>query len=69
MLLAFLGFSGEQTDILGHVCGFAAGLCLGVLAAALARIRVPTFPFQFAAALLAALSLALAWAFAIGSGF
>jgi membrane associated rhomboid family serine protease len=66
MLLAFLGFSGEQTDILGHVCGFAAGLCIGVLIAPVERARVQTFPFQFAAALLSALSIALAWIFAIG---
>jgi membrane associated rhomboid family serine protease len=31
MLLAILGFSGEQTDILAHVFGFAAGAAGGLL--------------------------------------
>lgn len=31
MLLAFLGFSGENTDILGHVLGFASGVGVGWL--------------------------------------
>jgi rhomboid protease GluP len=66
MLLAFLGFSGEQTDILGHVCGFAAGLCIGALIAPVERARVQTFALQFAAALLSALSITLAWIFAVG---
>jgi rhomboid protease GluP len=29
MLLAFLGFSGENTDILGHVLGFGSGIVAG----------------------------------------
>ena len=32
-LLAFLGFSGENTDILAHVLGFASGIAVGLLLA------------------------------------
>lgn len=32
-LLAFLGFSGENTDVLAHVLGFASGLAAGLLLA------------------------------------
>jgi rhomboid protease GluP len=66
MLLSFLGFSGEQTDILGHVCGFAAGLCSGVLIARFPRSRVESFSLQFAVAILSALSMALVWILAVG---
>jgi rhomboid protease GluP len=39
MLLAYLGFGGERTDIGGHIAGFAAGTALGVgLACAGARV-------------------------------
>jgi membrane associated rhomboid family serine protease len=37
MLLAILGFSGEQTDILAHVFGFAAGVAGGLLLVRLDR--------------------------------
>ncbi|MCB1376958.1 MAG: rhomboid family intramembrane serine protease [Alphaproteobacteria bacterium] len=37
MLLAFLGFGGEQTDVLAHVFGFASGLVLGFALATLDR--------------------------------
>jgi membrane associated rhomboid family serine protease len=37
MLLAILGFSGEQTDILAHIFGFAAGLAEGLLLSRLNR--------------------------------
>jgi rhomboid protease GluP len=40
MLLAYLGFGGERTDIGGHVAGFAAGAALGV-GLAYAGDRVP----------------------------
>jgi membrane associated rhomboid family serine protease len=65
MLLAYLGFGGERTDIGGHVAGFAAGTALGV-GLACAGDRVP----QAASAQwifgIAALALfALAWLLAL----
>ena len=38
MLLAFLGFGGEQTDVLAHVFGFGSGLIIGFALAALDRL-------------------------------
>lgn len=43
MLLAYLGFGGERTNIGGHVAGFAAGTLLGG-GAAWAGNRVPQAP-------------------------
>jgi membrane associated rhomboid family serine protease len=40
MLLAFLGFSGERTDVLAHVMGFALGSVMGLAMAGLGR-RLP----------------------------
>jgi rhomboid protease GluP len=40
MLLAYLGFGGERTDIGGHVAGFASGTALG-LGLAYGGSRVP----------------------------
>jgi membrane associated rhomboid family serine protease len=33
VLLGLLGTSGERTDVLGHCCGMAVGLVLGLLCA------------------------------------
>lgn len=40
MLLAFLGFGGEDTDVLAHVLGFAAGGVIGLGLARLPRQRM-----------------------------
>jgi membrane associated rhomboid family serine protease len=61
LLLAYLGFAGERTDVGAHVAGFAVG---GLLGLALGRWgdRVPRGPgAQLGYGLLAAGILALAW--------
>ena len=65
MLLAYLGFGGERTDIGGHVAGFAAGTALGV-GLACAGDRVPqgaSAQWIFGIAALAV--FALAWLLAL----
>lgn len=67
MLLAFLGFGGERTDIGAHIAGFlvggAAGVALGYVP--LDRLRKPGV--QRVCAALACGLFALAWAVAVTS--
>jgi membrane associated rhomboid family serine protease len=68
LLLVFLGFGGERTDVGAHVAGFAVG---GLLGLALSRLghRVPQGPrAQWCYGGAAVALVALAWALAIGSG-
>ena len=62
-LLGFLG-SSKRADLAGHLCGFAAGLLLGLLAARLPRLRSRAAQ----AALLGAAALVplIAWQLALG---
>jgi rhomboid protease GluP len=65
MLLAYLGFGGERTDIGGHIAGFAAGTALGV-GLAYAGERVPQGAIAQWLFGIAALALfALAWLLAL----
>ena len=65
MLLAFLGFGGERTDVGGHVAGFVAGGALGfALAHAGDRLPQGARAQQIYGALACAL-FALAWLFAL----
>jgi rhomboid protease GluP len=65
MLLAYLGFGGERTDIGGHVAGFAVGAALGV-GLAYAGNRVPQgVSAQWAFGIAALVLLALAWLLAL----
>ena len=65
MLLAYLGFGGERTDIGGHVAGFAAGTALG-FGLAYAGDRVPQGASDQWIFGIAALALfALAWLLAL----
>jgi membrane associated rhomboid family serine protease len=65
VLLGWLGSAGEDTDLIGHVAGFAVGVALGVLAALPAAQRIlPRLP-QWIAGAVALASLATAWAFAL----
>jgi membrane associated rhomboid family serine protease len=65
MLLAFLGFGGERTDIGAHVTGFAIGVAAG-LALARAGRRLPHGPWaQRVWGALALALLALAWLMAL----
>jgi len=65
-LLAFLGFSGERTDILAHILGFAAGIGVGWL---VGRRPLEAWPndraMQWTTGAIAAGVLALAWLAAI----
>ena len=64
--VALLGFLGSSTraDLAGHLCGFAAGLGLGLVIARLPRLRNQAV--QAALALGAALVPVLAWLVALG---
>ncbi len=64
--LALLGFLGSSTraDLAGHLCGFAAGLLLGLLLSRLPRLR--SRPGQAALAGSAALVPVFAWLLALG---
>jgi hypothetical protein len=65
MLLAYMGFGGERTDIGGHVAGFVAGCALGV-GLAWAATRVPQGKAAQRAYGASALGLiALAWLLAL----
>jgi len=66
-LLAYTGVGGENTDVLGHFMGFAAGVTLGVLAATfdVRRLRVSGQCLAGSAALGL---IALAWVLAIRTG-
>ena len=65
MLLAFLGFSGERTDILAHVLGFAMGLAGGLGLGRFERNWAADLVFQFKCGAFAIGSIVLAWAVAI----
>jgi rhomboid protease GluP len=68
MLLALLGFSGEQTDILAHVFGFLAGACAGALLGWLERPWSQGWMAQLNSALGAGAIVVLAWVWAILAG-
>lgn len=63
-LLAFTGSGGENTDVVAHLAGFAAGAAAGVMQA---RWRVPRGPrAQWIAGISAVAVVAAAWWCAIG---
>jgi len=64
-LLAFLGMSGEQTDILAHVAGFAAGCLFGLAFGALEARRLLAPWHRHALGIAAALLFCLAWTLAL----
>jgi membrane associated rhomboid family serine protease len=65
MLLVLLGVSGERTDILAHLFGFLAGLCLGIILFLLnsgqQTVRKPQLPAAAAAFSL----IGIAWVLAV----
>jgi rhomboid protease GluP len=67
MLLALLGFSEGQTDILAHVFGFVSGVCTGALLAWCDRRWPEDRPLQLKSAWTAGLIVALAWLWAIAA--
>lgn len=62
-MLAFTGFGSERVDVMGHLLGFGAGLCTGLLSARVARLDPTTTrrPDQQRAGLAAVIVLAAAW--------
>ncbi|MFL5338483.1 MAG: rhomboid family intramembrane serine protease [Geminicoccaceae bacterium] len=68
LLLAYLGFGGERTDVGAHVMGFAVGLGMGWTLARWFE-HVPRGPrAQWAYGSAAAALLVLAWVLALGTG-
>lgn len=68
-LLAMLGAEGQDTDLLAHAFGFAAGLVLGLPAGFVLRGRpAPSRSAGLLAGLLAVGLAALAWAVALDRG-
>ena len=65
LLLAYLGFGGERTDVGAHVAGFAVGLAVGwVLARWYERVpRGPRAQWRYGG--LAACTLLMAWLVAL----
>jgi membrane associated rhomboid family serine protease len=68
MLLAFLGFSEGQTDILAHVFGFVSGIALGAMLAWQDRPWAVDKVIQWKAAGAAVAIVVLAWLIAIIAG-
>jgi len=62
-MLAYTGMGGENTDILGHIFGFAAGFLLGIVAAVMDPARMGIRGQALAGACAAALIVS-AWCFA-----
>lgn len=60
-LLVFLGLSGENTDILGHVLGFLAGVLAGLVLAALGSERVGDVALQWKCGIATGILIAGAW--------
>lgn len=65
MLLAFLGFSGERTDVMAHVLGFAMGLLSGWLLSRFGRDWSTDLVFQLKAGGAALGILIVAWTIAL----
>ena len=65
VLLAYLGVSGERTDVLAHVCGLAWGLILGVFLPELLARGALRRSVQVACGGAALALIALAWGLAI----
>lgn len=65
VFLGYLGTAGEQTDVLAHVAGMAAGATFGLLLGALPRRLPRTGRLQGVLGLAALLLLSLAWFLAL----
>ena len=64
-LLAYLGVSGERTDVLAHVCGLVWGLILGVFLPELLARGALRRSVQLACGIAALFMIALAWGLAL----
>ncbi|MDH3228375.1 MAG: rhomboid family intramembrane serine protease [Alphaproteobacteria bacterium] len=67
-LLAFLGMSGERTDILAHIAGFGSGCLFGLVFGALETRALLAAWHRHALGLAACLFFALAWSLALRAG-
>jgi membrane associated rhomboid family serine protease len=65
VLLAYMGMSGERTDVLAHVTGLSAGLVLGAACALLPIAWLERRSVQLGASILTVLLLVLSWMFAV----
>ena len=65
VLLAYLGVSGERTDVLAHVCGLVWGLILGVFLPELLARGALRRSVQLACGIAALFMIALAWGLAL----
>jgi membrane associated rhomboid family serine protease len=65
MLLTLLGVSGERTDILAHVFGFLAGVCLGIIVFVLKNRRPDVMGAQWQATAMTFALIGAAWITAI----
>jgi len=68
LLLGFLGASGRQVDVLGHVTGFLSGLALGALVEPRLERAASGRVAQVAQGTLAAAIVAGAWAWGLARG-
>ncbi len=61
MLLAFLGFGGENTDVLGHILGFGVGIPIGLFLARVPQQLTSKVGVQRTSGTLALGLVSLAW--------
>jgi hypothetical protein len=66
-LLVYTGVGGENTDVVAHFMGFAAGVALAILAATF-DVRRLGLSGQYLAGLSAAGLILFAWQAALGTG-
>ncbi len=72
-LLGYLGAEGERVDVLGHACGFVAGVLLGAVAGSAGALRpgagaaraLDRRGVQWVAGLMGAMLIAAAWRLAL----
>jgi len=64
-LLAFLGFGGENTDVLGHIMGFGVGVAIGLVLARAPQRFTRTVRIQRNSGVLACGLVSLAWLLAL----
>lgn len=68
-MLGLTGLTGERVDIAGHVCGFVAGLILGLAQSRAVLKKVPGKPMQAFLGGLCLIAVAIAWVAALTKGF
>jgi rhomboid protease GluP len=66
MLLAWVGFGGERTDVGAHVAGFAAGLCIGLVLTRVPPARLHARRPQLLCGIAAVTLFGIGWSLALG---